>query len=59
MARPTASRPRAATAGAGDEPVDRVAARTGVGSPAATRRHMRYVLGVSPRAYRDTSYGSA
>ncbi|MEU3731461.1 helix-turn-helix domain-containing protein [Streptomyces sp. NPDC033538] len=41
----------------GDEPVDRVAARAGFGTGTAMRQHFREVLGVSPRAYRNTFRG--
>jgi transcriptional regulator GlxA family with amidase domain len=40
-----------------DEPVDRVAARTGFGTGTAMRQHFREALGVSPRAYRNTFRG--
>ncbi|MGW5658850.1 GlxA family transcriptional regulator [Streptomyces sp. NPDC003758] len=40
-----------------DEPVDRVAARTGFGTGTAMRQHFRESLGVSPRAYRNTFRG--
>lgn len=41
-----------------DEPVDRVAAAAGFGTGAAMRQHFREVLGVSPRAYRNTFRGA-
>jgi transcriptional regulator GlxA family with amidase domain len=40
-----------------DEPVDRIAARTGFGTGTAMRQHFREALGVSPRAYRNTFRG--
>ncbi|MFC8871701.1 GlxA family transcriptional regulator [Streptomyces sp. NPDC057148] len=43
----------------GDEPVDRVAALAGFGTGTAMRQHFREVLGVSPRAYRNTFRGGA
>ncbi|MFC0506547.1 helix-turn-helix domain-containing protein [Micromonospora costi] len=36
----------------GDEPIDRIAARTGIGSAANLRQTFRREVGVSPRAYR-------
>ncbi|MFD7923075.1 GlxA family transcriptional regulator [Streptomyces sp. NPDC059740] len=41
-----------------DEPVDQVAARAGFGTGTAMRQHFREVLGVSPRAYRNTFRGA-
>ncbi|MCX5414975.1 GlxA family transcriptional regulator [Streptomyces sp. NBC_00059] len=41
-----------------DEPVDRIAARAGFGTGTAMRQHFREVLGVSPRAYRNTFRGT-
>lgn len=40
-----------------DEPVDRIAALVGFGTGTAMRQHFRDVLGVSPRAYRNTFRG--
>ncbi|MFE4057739.1 GlxA family transcriptional regulator [Streptomyces sp. NPDC059096] len=41
-----------------DDPVDRIAAEAGFGTGTAMRQHFRGVLGVSPRAYRDTFRGT-
>ncbi|MEU6577155.1 helix-turn-helix domain-containing protein [Streptomyces sp. NPDC046805] len=40
-----------------DEPVDRIAAKAGFGTGTAMRQHFRDMLGVSPRAYRNTFRG--
>ncbi|MFE1869668.1 hypothetical protein ACFW9N_02010 [Streptomyces sp. NPDC059496] len=37
-----------------DWPVDTVAARTGLGTGASLRQHLRTAIGVSPHAYRRT-----
>lgn len=42
-----------------DLPVDQVAARSGLGTGASLRQHLRASLGVSPSAYRRTFRGSA
>lgn len=36
----------------GDEPVERIAARTGLGTPANLRHHFQHHTGTSPRTYR-------
>jgi transcriptional regulator GlxA family with amidase domain len=36
-----------------DEPVERIAARTGFGSPTAFREHFKRIVGTSPQAYRN------
>ncbi|MET7850634.1 helix-turn-helix domain-containing protein [Streptomyces avermitilis] len=41
-----------------DEPVDRIAARSGFGTGTAMRTHFKETLGVSPRAYRHTFRGT-
>lgn len=40
-----------------DQPVDRIAALAGFGSPASLRQHFSKALGVSPRQYRGTFRG--
>ena len=41
-----------------DEPVDRIAATAGFGTPASLRAHLRSSIGVSPLAYRRTFRGA-
>ncbi|MEV7283104.1 helix-turn-helix domain-containing protein [Streptomyces sp. NPDC093252] len=36
----------------GDDPIERIAATAGFGSPAAFRRHFHHLTGTTPRAYR-------
>jgi len=40
-----------------DEPVERIAARTGFGSPTAFREHFKRIVGTSPQAYRAAFSG--